>query len=618
MLNSSIGSICEVREVADITLSQYQEAILDHMDNYYDNLVIEAYAGSGKTFILLEIINMLREEYDIMALAFNKSIQLELDQKVNHDSRQSEVSVKTTYAVGLSLLRRLQPVKIENLKYRHIIREMMEPMRHLPFEDRVSNERNMVKLANLVRLNGLDIENTGEHIRLAIRHAFNMDDWAFDLLKRALCKGIEIFEQQQIIDFADMIFLPNRYDLQPHQRYDILLVDELQDLNLSQLDVALRFLASDGQFVGVGDDKQSIYGFAGAHAGMIGHITQKLNASRLSLPITYRCASRIVRLAQRYVPDLQARPNAPGGHYMHVGEQYFPDIVQPGDLVLSRLCAPLISTCMALMKAGKPAKIRRASMVDILRDGFRDIERLNPGFRYTMIPEYLDAYQDHLTQKATKKGVIDYDAEQIIEEKVSIMRACYDNMPATDLEGLYAVIEKTFNSEDGNAISLMTVHTAKGLEAERVFIIDPDSLPLTGRPNMTSWQMEQERNLAYVAYTRAIDTLCEVCPGGPELKEIDVPLLKSASSVSQAKLLPVTANLQEQPPVDEDESSEIITGVDWNADPSTVLLQLHTRRGDIQRLHGFLASERFWKKAMKAANEHINEWEKKTNAIERL
>ena len=56
--------------------------------------------------------------------------------------------------------------------------------------------------------------------------------------------------------------------------------------------------------------------------------------------------------------------------------------------------------------------------------------------------------------------------------------------------------------EDGRYITLSTIHKAKGLEADRVFIILPDTLPLRWR-GQQEWEKEQEMNLKYVAITRA-------------------------------------------------------------------------------------------------------------------
>ena len=58
--------------------------------------------------------------------------------------------------------------------------------------------------------------------------------------------------------------------------------------------------------------------------------------------------------------------------------------------------------------------------------------------------------------------------------------------------------------DDIEGIVLSTVHKAKGLEADRVFIARPDKLPLSAS---TKWQADQEINLEYVAITRAKNEL---------------------------------------------------------------------------------------------------------------
>ena len=53
-------------------------------------------------------------------------------------------------------------------------------------------------------------------------------------------------------------------------------------------------------------------------------------------------------------------------------------------------------------------------------------------------------------------------------------------------------------------IVLSTIHKIKGLEADRVFIIRPDILPMkTNKP----WEYQQEKNLEYVAITRSKNEL---------------------------------------------------------------------------------------------------------------
>jgi superfamily I DNA/RNA helicase len=49
------------------------------------------------------------------------------------------------------------------------------------------------------------------------------------------------------------------------------------------------------------------------------------------------------------------------------------------------------------------------------------------------------------------------------------------------------------------------VHRAKGLEADNVFVIKPSAMP--SRHAKQEWEMMQEKNIQYVAFTRAKENL---------------------------------------------------------------------------------------------------------------
>ena len=75
-----------------------------------------------------------------------------------------------------------------------------------------------------------------------------------------------------------------------------------------------------------------------------------------------------------------------------------------------------------------------------------------------------------------------------------------------------AQVQSMYNAGDGvpgaDQLTLSTVHRAKGLEWERVYLLQPGQLPLWfvmeyGQP----WAQQQERNLMYVAVTRALQEL---------------------------------------------------------------------------------------------------------------
>jgi superfamily I DNA/RNA helicase len=69
-------------------------------------------------------------------------------------------------------------------------------------------------------------------------------------------------------------------------------------------------------------------------------------------------------------------------------------------------------------------------------------------------------------------------------------------------------IEKMFVEDDTDGIRLSSVHRAKGLEADRVFILCPELMPHPMAK--TDWAKAQEQNLRYVAITRAKHLLAYV------------------------------------------------------------------------------------------------------------
>jgi ATP-dependent DNA helicase UvrD/PcrA len=103
-------------------------------------------------------------------------------------------------------------------------------------------------------------------------------------------------------------------------QYDVLIVDEYQDLNACDLAV-LRALADRGcAIIGAGDDDQSIYSFRKAHPEGIRRFPADYDgAADYPLSITQRCGRRIVEWANFVIQGDPDRPAARGGLQCAVG-----------------------------------------------------------------------------------------------------------------------------------------------------------------------------------------------------------------------------------------------------------------------------------------------------------
>jgi DNA helicase-2/ATP-dependent DNA helicase PcrA len=160
-----------------------------------------------------------------------------------------------------------------------------------------------------------------------------------------------------LYDYTDMIYAPLAADLSPAQRFDMVCIDEAQDLSPMQLEFILGLSCLGGRLLFVGDPKQAIYGFAGADTRAMSRIVERTQATVLPLSVTYRCPQKHVRLAKRFAPAIQAAPGAVEGRVTAIPEGALCRYVTPGDLVLCRINAPLVEACLRLIQQRVPAQV---------------------------------------------------------------------------------------------------------------------------------------------------------------------------------------------------------------------------------------------------------------------
>ncbi len=145
------------------------------------------------------------------------------------------------------------------------------------------------------------------------------------------------------------------------------------------------------------------------------------------------------------------------------------------------------------------------------------------------LEENFELYSTTLKKMAERLGYYDYisEDEELEEDRVSNVNALFDDIThfiSDNPESTFAdylqnvsLLSSQDDINDGNYVSLMTIHVAKGLEFDNVFLIclNEGSFP-SNRSIADSGRdgEEEERRLAYVAFTRAKKRLFVSCNNG--------------------------------------------------------------------------------------------------------
>jgi|694.fasta_scaffold74905_4 DNA helicase-2/ATP-dependent DNA helicase PcrA len=466
--------------------SVYQQKIFDFIEKESGNAVINAVAGSGKTTTIVEALNLIPKDKKVIFVAFNKTIVNELVQRV-----PSHVEVKTMHSFGFSTVREnLGSVQVKDDKVMEIIKQLY-PTWNVPEEVEEGYMSRVRQIVDLAKLNLSD--NIADLYEVVDHHGV-------ETLNAEVEKAWMVYEVarnfKKMIDMTDMIFLPAYYKFRCKQ-YDWVFVDECQDLNRCQQEILkLMIKPHTGRFVAVGDPRQAIYGFAGADAKSFQALTEIPNTITLPLSVNYRCGSKIIEMAKNIVPQLEAFENAIEGE---IDQKASWKQIYDGDYVLCRNVKPLVKLCMEFLISGKKAFVRGR---DIGKNMISMLER-------TKTPKMQDAIMklkkdaQRMAEKSIARGKTSEEVYNGSAYKSSMDKIEAIEILAGDLVFVSDVVKKidSLFSDTTSGIILSTIHKSKGLEANNVYILNHDLMP--SKWAKKDWEIEQENNLIYVAYTRA-------------------------------------------------------------------------------------------------------------------
>ena len=346
-----------------------------------------------------------------------------------------------------------------------------------------------------------------------------------------------IKKQELAIDFEDVLLLTSamleeerdvRERVQDQYRY--FTVDEYQDISPVQQRLINAWLGSRSDICVVGDPAQTIYSFAGATPVFLNTFTQRfpeaevirLSTGYRSTPeITFAANSllRVGSMGQELVAfnDHGSKPSVQGfkdeqseiaGVLSDITTLLTAGTAPQEIAVLARTNAQLSAVERAMNKEGIPYQVRNTERffdrTDV-RDFLKQVRQASviPAEDSQWIDELRSIAQPFLTGESI-------DGIAALLHLGRELDADPNFSPKT-LRGYLREVEDRVqqnNPPTMPVITLATLHAAKGLEWERVFLIGASEgiLPLTNSGNsaaLTDAVIAEERRLFYVGMTRA-------------------------------------------------------------------------------------------------------------------
>ena len=470
-------------------------------------------AGSGKTTTLVARIAWLIGEgadpSGITAITFNRRAAEELEARVRPAVGDGvEVRVRTFHALGREILADAG-VSVDRLV------------------DRTEVLARLLPAASPARLRVLDDAFSRFKLDLRVEPATVAADPDAGPVGRAFVAYSGVLAADGALDFDDLVARAlTALEREPtvlsrwRERCRHLLVDEAQDVDRSQLRLALLLAAPENRIFLVGDDDQSIYGWRLADVRRILDLDGLLpGLGRVDLETNYRCpgpvVERAVRLVavneERFAKRIQARSGATGRLVLAADERDDVDRLRtiaagwPDDnstlAVLARTNRELLPALVVALERGLPFRAER--LESPLEDP--DLDALLAAVATT------DDRLPLLVRVAA--GGANQPPGTIAPSRVLVAAVLGWAAPFHDLETFRSAVVaarerlQALRREDAR-LTLATVHSTKGLEFDHVAVIGMDvgrfpSARSVAEAADPARQLEEERRLAYVAWTRA-------------------------------------------------------------------------------------------------------------------
>jgi superfamily I DNA/RNA helicase len=323
-------------------------------------------------------------------------------------------------------------------------------------------------------------------------------------------------EQRRALDFDDLIRLPvellqdEKLRQTYRDRFTYIIVDEYQDINPAQYRLLRLLTPGQGNLCVVGDSDQAIYSFRGADLRNFLHFEKDFpGAGRIDLALNYRSTGTIVHAAEKLIKKNQKRIakqlSSTGEKGAPILLYSVPDDRGEGAAVIDEI--ELRMGGMTHESASRNSREQtgerpcRFSDFAVMYRTNAQARALEEAFAASGIPFQVIGKPNSMQRK---------EAEETLAFLRSLANA---GAPAEQARARQSTAEARLLTEAdffdprADAVALLTMHMAKGLEFSTVFITGCEDGLVPCTIMKDNVDTEEERRLFYVGMTRAKERL---------------------------------------------------------------------------------------------------------------
>jgi DNA helicase II / ATP-dependent DNA helicase PcrA len=359
--------------------------------------------------------------------------------------------------------------------------------------------------------------NTYTHGRIIISGRDLATFWK-RIIKIEKIKNVTDF-QGLINEASRILSLKQRTYNEISERFKYIFVDEYQDTSLAQEELLFRLIDRDQTVTVVGDKNQTIYTFNGSNSENMDRFSEycKRNEPTSSevvhLTYNYRSTAEIIQVANDFIEEETIfsansrngiKPVVVETHSKKLASEF---IAREIEKLTKDSSISLSDICILYRKNSEhsPQADEVFKQLDKCSIPYNTQEQ-NKEKAESLIEQVLnvrDEYEDEPLEEVIEKLKIKKASEELIKFIVDVMN--YGGTDTDDLtEYIVEIEEDKHEATNTDAVSIKTVHDAKGLEYPIVFILylGDREFPHSSRPDI-----EEEKRLLYVGLTRAQDQL---------------------------------------------------------------------------------------------------------------